>query len=690
MRIRDVAELARRLGPVGTRRERWSLAVAIVVAASVAVLGAVLVGAVPQAAARVEGLTPGPAGSHPYAWGVSTSVHHDRAVRVLVLGAGAPALPGSDVVLADGEALVSPALRDALRADPALEARIPGRVVGTLTSADLIDPQGLEAIAADRTVSLPYSGTGWGRRGADAPGALPVVPTRLILLLLLLLPAAATTATVARVHAGRLRRQCAVLTLLGADRAVVARVVAAVTCRSAVAAALCGGVLGWLAVEVGGPRGWWGFAYFPPSAPALGLHVLVVVGTAVGLVVVTGWAAVRPVGADLVAVRDDRDWVPRPALVAALAACVVLLALVAVRWSTADPAVPSSTTTLLFLVTSCVALLGVPVVAAAVVRAAAGRVGSRSSLPLLLAVRHVRRWPGDLMSRTAAIAALATVVVVAGGAVLVTEDTGRPLPGAVWIASMYDLDDAQTEAAARVAGDDGVLALQDESGTTVHGTCEAFDRVAGGALGPGGTACVDGITYPRGELGVRDPRGGLAVPGPTGTADRVVTSVPSASARGGARRHVYLQMVVPDLEAWQDALLQVTPVAAFTPASGDATTLTVLPAVRRLLDAVFPLGLVVTTLTFLLAGHPGDRRLQRLGAPSAVQRRASTVRSALTAGVACMAGSGAALLCGQAYLALASTYRVDLGTVSTLVVGSVLVVVLTSAVAAVAGSPRED
>ncbi|RKN38675.1 ABC transporter permease [Micromonospora endolithica] len=126
-----------------------------------------------------------------------TDVYLDRKLLVTEVAAArsnAPPPPGLDRLPLTGEIVVSPAVRDALRADATLRERYPHRVVGTVGDAGLTGPRewtvwigaAPEAFPADY---VPASG--WGARPEDVPplpgGLRLAVPIGLAALLLPLL-----------------------------------------------------------------------------------------------------------------------------------------------------------------------------------------------------------------------------------------------------------------------------------------------------------------------------------------------------------------------------------------------------------------------------------------------------------------------------------------------------------------------
>lgn len=618
MRRWDAVRLGARLHASAPSGERAAAHVVLALAAAVAVVALSLAVALAQPAERSEATTPGAApATGGFAWGVTTSHHESSTLRTLVVSPDAPAVPGRTEPLADGEALVSPALARALVAAPDLAARVPGEVVGTLPEQSLTSPQSLQAVAADARAELPFRGAGWGRPGADAPDGVPVGPARLLVALLVLLPAAASVAAVAVRQAHRIRPQAAVLALVGAPRRVLTWIAAGAAVARSAPGLLVGALAGALAVQAGGPRGWFGTDVFAPTPLGAVPVAAAVVAAALALAAVTTGVAVRPGVRAEVDVRHEGGWVPAWAAPVGVAAIGVLLALVAVRWAGGIVAAPSAGVLLTYVAAVVVALVTAPFVAVALARAIGRRLPGSAPVPVLLAVRGTQARPGRLVSQTAAVAVLASVFSLAGAAVLVIDDTGQPPRGGVWTASLYALDADQSQQVAAIAGRDGVL-----------------------------------------------------------------TSPPSdVDPEGSSRRHHYLQMPVPDLADWETQVLTVAPIADFVPAAGDVTTLTVLPRLRALLLACLLLGLAPTTVTLLLTARTYDTRLELLGTPAPVARQVATTTAAVTAAIAVLVAAVVATASAQAYLAIASAYRLDISSVAALAGGGVLVVGVAAAVA---------
>lgn len=618
MRRWDAVRLGARLHASAPSGERAAAHVVLALAAAVAVVGLSLVVALAQPAERSEATTPGAApATGGFAWGVTTSHHDGSTLRTLLVSPDAPAVPGRTEPLADGEALVSPALARALVAAPDLAARVPGQIVGMLPEQSLTSPQSLQAVVADVRAELPFRGAGWGRPGADAPDSLPVGPARLLVALLVLLPAAASVAAVAVRQAHRIRPQAAVLALVGAPRRALTWIAAGAAVARSAPGLLVGALAGTLAVQAGGPRGWFGTDVFAPTPLGAVPVAAAVVAAALALAAVTTGVAVRPGVRAEVDVRHEGGWVPAWAAPVGVAAVGVLLALVAVRWAGGIVAAPSAGVLLTYVAAVVVALVTAPFVAVALARAIGRRLPGSAPVPVLLAVRGTQSRPGRLVSQTAAVAVLASVFSLAGAAVLVIDDTGQPPRGGVWTASLYALDADQAQQVAAIAGRDGVL-----------------------------------------------------------------TSPPSdVDPEGSSRRHHYLQMPVPDLEDWETRVLTVAPIADFVPAAGDVTTLTVLPRLRALLLACLLLGLAPTTVTLLLTARTYDTRLELLGTPAPVARQVATTTAAVTAAIAVLVAAVVATASAQAYLAIASAYRLDISSVAALAGGGVLVVGVAAAVA---------
>ncbi|MGW6027787.1 FtsX-like permease family protein [Streptomyces sp. NPDC055099] len=215
--------------------------------------------------------------------------------RVLRADGAHPALPpGLEKIPADGEMVVSPALRELLdSSDGALLKERFGeyRVTGTIGDAGLTNPRELYYYAGSDALTPAKGGHRVADFGYKEP-AEPLDPLLIVLVVLicvvLLTPVVIFVGTAVRFGGDRRDRRLAALRLVGADAHSVRRIAAG--------EALCGALLGlalgglfFLGVrEVIGTLEGWKISAFPSDVvPVPGLAVLVLLAVPVTSVVVT-------------------------------------------------------------------------------------------------------------------------------------------------------------------------------------------------------------------------------------------------------------------------------------------------------------------------------------------------------------------------------------------------------------------
>jgi hypothetical protein len=138
---------------------------------------------------------------------------------------GVPSFPG------EGEAFVSPHLREQMRSDPLLRSLLgPARIVGIITPDGLSEPDENRAIIGLPATSAPRltPAASWGAPPMAAPSeARVMIVLGLFLGLLVLVPAAALAAITARLGETERGDRAAVLRMLGAPQTLAAQVSAA-------------------------------------------------------------------------------------------------------------------------------------------------------------------------------------------------------------------------------------------------------------------------------------------------------------------------------------------------------------------------------------------------------------------------------------------------------------------------------
>ncbi|WP_018544219.1 FtsX-like permease family protein [Streptomyces sp. LaPpAH-108] len=238
---------------------------------------------------------------------------HDKNIRGRLLdpeGPKAPLPPGLNRFPAEGEMLVSPALRDLLASPGArlLRERLPYKITGTIGESGLVGPRELSYYAGAedlkpraggaRTNRLTHFGQTQPWQGKDDPVLLLLTT---VVFVTLLLPVAVFVAAAVRFGGERRDRRLAALRLVGADGRTTRRIAAGEALAGAVLGLLVGAVL-FLAgrhlaplVEIRGE------SFFPSYVtPSPVLVALVVVAVPVCAVLVTLFAmrtvVVEPLG----------------------------------------------------------------------------------------------------------------------------------------------------------------------------------------------------------------------------------------------------------------------------------------------------------------------------------------------------------------------------------------------------------
>ncbi|WP_062640809.1 ABC transporter permease [Streptomyces maremycinicus] len=292
-------------------REGWIRAVLTAVGVGLGVAVLLLTTAVPNALSvrhdREQARLDWPFGSEQPAEGDDTllvanadTTFRDKDVRGRLVepeGARAPLPPGLSEFPAEGEMVVSPALKKLLAADGSalLRERIPYRVVGTIQESGLVGSQELAYYSGATGMATYAEGGGEATRlkefGNPNPSKEETDPVLLLLVLVviivLLMPVAVFIAAAVRFGGERRDRRLAALRLIGADGRMTRRIAAG----EAMAGALLGLVLGTVfflvgrqvagSVEVMGISVW--PSYVDPS-PALAALVVLAVPTAAVLV----------------------------------------------------------------------------------------------------------------------------------------------------------------------------------------------------------------------------------------------------------------------------------------------------------------------------------------------------------------------------------------------------------------------
>ncbi|GAA3809974.1 hypothetical protein [Cellulomonas soli] len=684
-----VIRLALRLFRADGSGVRWALGVALLVAGATSTIAAALLLAVPQAQDRQLTVTPWRTIDAPttFTWFPVDSYDDRRAVQVLLLAADGDATPqappGTSDFPAPGTAYVSPALNDALEADPSLAARVPGTIVGEIGAAGLSSPDALQAVVGrDSDEPLPYEATGWGALSADVPQALPVTPSRLMLTLLAFVPWFTLVIAVGVAQVARVRSRLASLALVGASRRDLRRVVGVLQARAAVPPSLLGAGAGAVVVHVAGPSGSLGISFFAPSWARSALLVVLVALVQVLLCCAIASRVAQRSAKDPFSTRTGpQDAAPAWLVVCGLLGGVSLAALWAGRWVRHEQGAPSTTTTVLFLAASLAAIIGAGAAAGRIVASRARRVDGETGLHRLAAWRQVAYDTTPVVIQASALVVLATVFMLSGAVQLVVDGQGSARDsGTWWTASLFATTTDQVLAATRAARDDDVLVRQGDGSAEAWGTCDALTAVFGTIGAADGRACTDGVTYPAGALMIVESTSGTTTTRPVGWSGdpaQVHTLDPSLVGIGTSDEtsssFSYLSFRASDLAAEESGILAAAPVATFTPVSGDAAALVSLPRIRALTIAGAALGLSTVLCAILLASatsttaHDARLRMRRIGASRADLRRIAATRAAIGTSAGALAAVIASTAVAQGYLALGGVYQLDTSSLVTLV-----------------------
>lgn len=319
-------------------------------------------------------------------------------VDVAAVGPDAPVPPGLDVVPADGELALSPALGDLLEhTDPAILAdRFRGEVTAIVGNEALVAPDDLVVFVGHEPQEL------WGEPNVFLVRSIEAAPftrtlTRVMRLAVavggvgLLAPVAVFVTTATRLGAARRERRLAAMRLAGATPRQVG-VIAGVEATAAAVAGAAVGLGAFVAVRPSLARlPFDGSRFFPSDlhlswAAATAVMAVVVVLAAATAVASMRRAAVAPLRVARDAARPSRTW--RPLLLVA-GGTLALVAVQATMPGASDVAVASAVAAALLAIIAGIVLSGPWLTS--VVAGNLARVGR--SAPSLLAARRLQANP---------------------------------------------------------------------------------------------------------------------------------------------------------------------------------------------------------------------------------------------------------------------------------------------------------
>lgn len=184
--------------------------------------------------------------------------------------------PGLDRLPDPGQTYISPAVAAAVKQDPTVAGRVPGRVVGIIGDAGLQSPDQFFVVTGERPTDAWPTAHGWGGEalGTQRP-AIPTGPLVGLLAALVGLPALMLAWIGGRMAATARQRSLASLHLLGVDRRTLATAAAVDAGCAALSGSIIGTGLAVTLVALTHNTAVLGFAWFVPPT-----------------VVPPGWAAV--------------------------------------------------------------------------------------------------------------------------------------------------------------------------------------------------------------------------------------------------------------------------------------------------------------------------------------------------------------------------------------------------------------
>lgn len=329
--------------------------------------------------------------------------------------------PGVERIPEAGEVVVSPKLAELMAGGDGagLRGRVPGRQIGTVADAGLLDADELIAYIGVAPEAMPVgdltlrssSGFGGGAYAVDADAGDPAETAALsaalvaaLLAALLAVLIAASTRLATNVRAGRV----AALRLAGASRRQSRLVIAGDVAVSGVIGTVLGGIVFWLLRS--GPAAWWWPAPWFPADLQFGISTIVVLAIMPLFTQLVAQIASRTALSDPLARRRRRGISLRRGLrVLSFVVAMLLLAVAALE----PGALPRALRSQMMIVAVVVLLVTIPLVMPVLLEAFARATGRWArSVRLQLALRRLQHDP-TAAARAVSIVAIALVVSAA-------------------------------------------------------------------------------------------------------------------------------------------------------------------------------------------------------------------------------------------------------------------------------------
>lgn len=545
-----------------------------------------------------------------------------------------PPPPGVARVPSVGQTYVSPAVAAAIKNDPAVAGRVPGKIVGTIASAGLQSPDQYYVLAGRTPAPDWWHAHGWG--GVAVQGARPTIPQGALLGILAVLigmPALMLAWSAGRMAATARQRTTATLHLLGVERRALSTAAAIDAGCGATLGSVAGGVLAVATVAATHASTVMGYAWYPPATLVpipwwvlawLAVTVIVAVDAARSVTL----TAENPLASSSGAPRRLRRW---PAVLAALAVAG-MAGVVVSHWFGAS--LSPGTTILYFFIGGPLGLLGVTVGMPALLEWRARRLLRRGEHNLLVARRL--SWRRDSVAASVLGATLIAMGGLVGAGIIADLNGLTPSLADGDLYAVQAMTATELDHVLAVPAPASYLEIDNQHHTTKIVSCASLGRILVLA-GVQGEPVVPGCQDHREQIAVSkgSPDGDhLLVNGlgrTTLTDATVIVTKPRAFARTAEYQRLGGQatvMVAPGaggnaIDQYFNRVLTAAPDAEVTDLSADEFQPMVAPTKRLFLISTGA-GLVIALVLMLLSSldaqqraRSDDARLAVLGADRA-------------------------------------------------------------------------